>query len=108
MKIYPTRLHARLSALTRAISPPLLFSLRSTASNSGLLILVYKMAPGAESSTSSSEKWGVPHLTLSGYLRFWSIACYLVTFWLLFFKKEVPNCPFNPPVLGTESIRNIG
>jgi PAT family acetyl-CoA transporter-like MFS transporter 1 len=34
-------------------------------------------------------KWGVPHLTLAGYLKFWSIVCYSVTFWLLFFKKEV-------------------
>ncbi|KAF8831835.1 hypothetical protein HHX47_DHR1001227 [Lentinula edodes] len=42
----------------------------------------------AFNSVEFSEKWGVPHLTLSGYLRFWSIACYLVTFWLLFFKKE--------------------
>lgn len=34
-------------------------------------------------------KWGVPHLTLSAYLRFWSVVCYAVTLWLVFFKKEV-------------------
>ncbi|KAH9486676.1 putative membrane protein [Psilocybe cubensis] len=33
-------------------------------------------------------KWGVPHLTLSGYLRFWSVICFIVTLWLIFFKKE--------------------
>ncbi|KAF9569838.1 MFS general substrate transporter [Agrocybe pediades] len=42
----------------------------------------------AFNSEAFAQKWGVPHLTLSGYLRFWSIVCYLVTVWLIFFKKE--------------------
>ncbi|KAF9015444.1 acetyl-coenzyme A transporter 1 [Cyathus striatus] len=42
----------------------------------------------AFNSETFAEKWGVPRLTLSGYLRFWSIVCYAVTLWLLFFKKE--------------------
>ncbi|KAF5375270.1 hypothetical protein D9758_000085 [Tetrapyrgos nigripes] len=42
----------------------------------------------AFNSVEFTEKWGVPHLTLSAYLKFWSGVCYLVTFWLLFFKKE--------------------
>ncbi|THU91656.1 hypothetical protein K435DRAFT_759029 [Dendrothele bispora CBS 962.96] len=42
----------------------------------------------ALNSVEFTEKWGIPHLTLSAYLKFWSIVCYLVTFWLLFFKKE--------------------
>lgn len=31
-----------------------------------------------------------PLLTLAGYLRFWGIFCFIVTIWLLFFKKEDP------------------
>ncbi|TFK36781.1 acetyl-coenzyme A transporter 1-domain-containing protein [Crucibulum laeve] len=42
----------------------------------------------AFNSEAFAAKWGVPHLTLSAYLRFWSIVCYAVTLWLLFFKKE--------------------
>ncbi|KAF8912933.1 acetyl-coenzyme A transporter 1-domain-containing protein [Gymnopilus junonius] len=42
----------------------------------------------AFNSEAFAHKWGVPHLTLSGYLRFWSIICYIVTLWLVFFKKE--------------------
>lgn len=42
----------------------------------------------AFNSEAFAARWGVPQLSLSGYLRFWSIVCYLVTFWLLFFKKE--------------------
>ncbi|KAI5832121.1 hypothetical protein K523DRAFT_268445 [Schizophyllum commune Tattone D] len=34
------------------------------------------------------NKWGLPQLTLDVYLKFWSLVCYLVTLWLLFFKKE--------------------
>ncbi|KZP32438.1 hypothetical protein FIBSPDRAFT_723039 [Athelia psychrophila] len=34
------------------------------------------------------EKWGIPLLTLSTYLRFWSVICYAVTFWLIFFETE--------------------
>jgi PAT family acetyl-CoA transporter-like MFS transporter 1 len=36
-----------------------------------------------------SEKWGIPVLSLSTYLRFWSIICFSVTIWLTFFQKEV-------------------
>ncbi|KAF5392407.1 hypothetical protein D9757_002184 [Collybiopsis confluens] len=42
----------------------------------------------AFNSAEFAQKWGVPQLNLSAYLRFWSVVCYLVTFWLLFFKKE--------------------
>ncbi|KAF5356065.1 hypothetical protein D9756_004015 [Leucocoprinus leucothites] len=42
----------------------------------------------ALNSESFAEKWGFPRLTLSAYLKFWSAICYMVTFWLLFFKKE--------------------
>ncbi|KAG6857611.1 hypothetical protein H0H87_010179 [Tephrocybe sp. NHM501043] len=42
----------------------------------------------AFNSQEFATKWGVPHLTLSAYLKFWSVVCYTVTFWLLFFKKE--------------------
>uniref|UniRef100_A0A8H7YB05 MFS general substrate transporter n=1 Tax=Psilocybe cubensis TaxID=181762 RepID=A0A8H7YB05_PSICU len=42
----------------------------------------------AFNSEAFSLKWGVPHLTLSGYLRFWSVICFIVTLWLIFFKKE--------------------
>ncbi|KAF8746264.1 hypothetical protein AX14_000062 [Amanita brunnescens Koide BX004] len=42
----------------------------------------------AFNSEEFAKKWGVPQLTLGGYLRFWSIICYAVTCWLLFFKKE--------------------
>jgi hypothetical protein len=38
--------------------------------------------------TIISRKWGIPQLTLSAYLQFWSVVCYAVTLWLLFFKKE--------------------
>jgi len=34
------------------------------------------------------QKWGLPLLTLSTYLRFWSMICYVVTFWLVFFETE--------------------
>ncbi|KAF8973855.1 acetyl-coenzyme A transporter 1-domain-containing protein [Flammula alnicola] len=42
----------------------------------------------AFNSEGFSAKWGVPHLTLSGYLRFWSVICFAVTLWLVIFKKE--------------------
>jgi len=42
----------------------------------------------AFNSEAFAAKWGVPHLTLSAYLRFWSVVCYVVTLWLVFFKKE--------------------
>ncbi|CAA7259985.1 unnamed protein product [Cyclocybe aegerita] len=42
----------------------------------------------AFNSEAFAAKWGVPHLTLAGYLRFWSIVCFVVTLWLIIFKKE--------------------
>ncbi|PFH54736.1 hypothetical protein AMATHDRAFT_52526 [Amanita thiersii Skay4041] len=42
----------------------------------------------AFNSEAFAHKWGLPQLTLSAYLRFWSMVCYAITFWLLFFKKE--------------------
>ncbi|KAK7468607.1 hypothetical protein VKT23_003111 [Stygiomarasmius scandens] len=42
----------------------------------------------ALNSVEFTDKWGIPHLTLSVYLKFWSVICYLVTLWLLIFKKE--------------------
>jgi hypothetical protein len=41
------------------------------------------------SNIRNSQRWGLPLLTLSAYLRFWSVICYIVTFWLVFFEKEV-------------------
>lgn len=35
-----------------------------------------------------AQKWGIPQLTLSGYLQFWGVVCYAVTLWLLIFKRE--------------------
>ena len=45
--------------------------------------------PPAEPLCLLSEKWGIPVLSLSTYLRFWSIICFTVTIWLTFFQKEV-------------------
>ncbi|KAJ7693586.1 acetyl-coenzyme A transporter 1-domain-containing protein [Mycena rosella] len=42
----------------------------------------------AFNSEAFATKWGVPHLTLSAYLKFWFVMSYAVSFWLLFFKKE--------------------
>ncbi|KJA29317.1 hypothetical protein HYPSUDRAFT_1076308 [Hypholoma sublateritium FD-334 SS-4] len=42
----------------------------------------------AFNSEAFAAKWGVPHLTLEGYLRFWSIMCFIITIWLVIFKKE--------------------
>ncbi|KIM47934.1 hypothetical protein M413DRAFT_16004 [Hebeloma cylindrosporum] len=42
----------------------------------------------AFNSEAFAHKWGVPHLTLTAYLRFWCIVCYAVTLWLVLFKKE--------------------
>ena len=38
-----------------------------------------------------SQKWGLPLLTLSAYLRFWSFICLAVTLWLVFIEKEVSD-----------------
>ncbi|KAK0246401.1 acetyl-coenzyme A transporter 1-domain-containing protein [Armillaria nabsnona] len=42
----------------------------------------------AFNSREFTDQWGLPHLSLSAYLKFWGVASYLVTMWLLFFKKE--------------------
>ncbi|KAH9000952.1 acetyl-coenzyme A transporter 1-domain-containing protein [Lactarius hatsudake] len=42
----------------------------------------------ALNSEAFSERWGIPVLSLSTYLRFWSIVCFGVTIWLTFFQKE--------------------
>ncbi|KAH9026321.1 acetyl-coenzyme A transporter 1-domain-containing protein [Lactarius deliciosus] len=42
----------------------------------------------ALNSEAFSERWGIPVLSLSTYLRFWSIICFGVTIWLTFFQKE--------------------
>src|SRR5258705_13457390 len=38
-----------------------------------------------------SHRWGLPPLFLAAYLRFWSVIYYLLTAWLVIFKKEVWN-----------------
>ncbi|TFK57682.1 hypothetical protein OE88DRAFT_1619970 [Heliocybe sulcata] len=45
----------------------------------------------AFNSEAFAERWGIPRLMLGTYLRFWSVVCYLVTIWLLFFKKEATD-----------------
>ncbi|KAF8213573.1 acetyl-coenzyme A transporter 1-domain-containing protein [Mycena galopus ATCC 62051] len=42
----------------------------------------------AFNSEAFTTKWGVPHLTLSAYLKFWCVISYAVSLWLLFFKRE--------------------
>ncbi|EJD04363.1 uncharacterized protein FOMMEDRAFT_107026 [Fomitiporia mediterranea MF3/22] len=42
----------------------------------------------ALNSEAFAARWGVPVLTLSGYLKFWTFVCYAVTLWLVFVKKE--------------------
>ncbi|KAI0259004.1 acetyl-coenzyme A transporter 1-domain-containing protein [Gloeopeniophorella convolvens] len=42
----------------------------------------------ALNSEAFSQKWGIPLLTLTTYLRFWAIICFSVTIWLTFFQKE--------------------
>jgi MFS transporter, PAT family, solute carrier family 33 (acetyl-CoA transportor), member 1 len=53
-------------------------------------------------SVNYRAKWGVPHLTLGAYLQFWSIICFLVTFWLLIFKKEVCSISAKRSITGTD------
>ncbi|KAG8873460.1 hypothetical protein FS842_008583 [Serendipita sp. 407] len=50
----------------------------------------------AFNSEGFASKYGVPRLTLSTYLRFWSVVCYAVTAWLFFFKKEEPVAHDDP------------
>jgi hypothetical protein len=42
----------------------------------------------ALNSEAFSARWGTPILTLGAYFRFWSIACYGVTLWLVLVQKE--------------------
>ncbi|KAI0253363.1 acetyl-coenzyme A transporter 1-domain-containing protein [Lactifluus subvellereus] len=42
----------------------------------------------ALNSEDFSAKWGTPVLTLSAYLRFWSIVCFGVTIWLILVQRE--------------------
>ncbi|KAG1755060.1 acetyl-coenzyme A transporter 1 [Suillus paluster] len=42
----------------------------------------------ALNSEAFAERWGIPRLTLSTYLRLCSLLCFGVTFWLTFFEKE--------------------
>ncbi|KAF8500426.1 acetyl-coenzyme A transporter 1-domain-containing protein [Russula emetica] len=42
----------------------------------------------ALNSEAFSARWGTPILTLGTYLRFWSIACFGVTSWLVLVQKE--------------------
>jgi hypothetical protein len=42
----------------------------------------------ALNSEAFAEKWGIPRLELSTYLRFCSLLCFGVTFWLTFFETE--------------------
>ncbi|KAI0052048.1 hypothetical protein FA95DRAFT_1484294 [Auriscalpium vulgare] len=42
----------------------------------------------ALNSEAFSQKWGIPRLGLSTYLRFWCIISFSVTIWLTFFQKE--------------------
>jgi PAT family acetyl-CoA transporter-like MFS transporter 1 len=39
--------------------------------------------------SGDSEKWGVPMLSLTWYLRFWAAVCFAVAAGLLLFKTEV-------------------
>jgi len=47
----------------------------------------------ALNSEAFCEKWGIPRLSLSTYLRFCSIICFCVTIWLTFFQKERKEIP---------------
>ena len=79
---------AKLSASTQASSHHSLSSSHSAARNSRkffLFILKTRRLP----LTSCRRMLGIPVLTLRVYLRFWSIMCYSVTVWLMFFKREV-------------------
>ncbi|KAG2062077.1 hypothetical protein BDR06DRAFT_946175 [Suillus hirtellus] len=42
----------------------------------------------ALNSEAFAEKWGIPRLELSTWLRFCSLLCFGVTFWLTFFETE--------------------
>jgi len=60
------------------------------------------------SNIRNSQRWGLPLLTLSTYLRFWSVICYIVTFWLVFFEKEVSLVALLPHIQSVMSCCVIG
>jgi hypothetical protein len=108
MKTFPMLPPVKQSASTLAILPHLLCSWRLTVRHLGMLsddsfwptfLLIYRLIP--------SKKWGIPLLSLSTYLRFWSVICFSVTIWLMFFQKEVGIClalvdAINPPNLSAK------
>ncbi|KAH8120631.1 acetyl-coenzyme A transporter 1-domain-containing protein [Phellopilus nigrolimitatus] len=47
----------------------------------------------ALNSESFAENWGIPVLSLSTYLRFWTVVSYSITLWLIFVKKEDKTTP---------------
>ncbi|KZS90307.1 MFS general substrate transporter [Sistotremastrum niveocremeum HHB9708] len=60
----------------------------------------------AFSSPEFANMLGIPPLTLSVYLKFWSLVCYSVTVWLLFFKTEDPVASDDPD-LGVMKVYRI-
>ncbi|EIN13244.1 MFS general substrate transporter [Punctularia strigosozonata HHB-11173 SS5] len=61
----------------------------------------------ALNSQNFSDKWGIPRLELATYLRFWTVICYCVTIWLLFFKKEDPESHSDEPMSIKVVYKNI-
>lgn len=57
---------------------------------------------------SHSNKWGFPLLTLSAYLRFWSVICYAVTIWLIFFETEVSGAVTLNPSINNDDLHPTG
>ncbi|TFL03674.1 MFS general substrate transporter [Pterulicium gracile] len=55
----------------------------------------------ALNSEAFTSKWGIPLLTLSAYLKFWSLVCFTVTIGLLFFKKEGKESEEDDMSIGT-------
>ncbi|KIY45232.1 MFS general substrate transporter [Fistulina hepatica ATCC 64428] len=53
------------------------------------------------------DKWGLPYISLSGYMKFWSFICYGVTVWLLFFKKEDKEPPHHDEMSLKETYKTI-
>ncbi|KZV95602.1 MFS general substrate transporter [Exidia glandulosa HHB12029] len=53
-----------------------------------------------------TSKWGIPRLTLTTYMGFWSIMCIAVTLILLFLKKEDP-VPSDDPDLNLKKVYGI-
>jgi hypothetical protein len=66
----------------------------------GLQLIYFQLTP------ISSTKWGVPRMTLTGYLRFWCLMSYGVTLWLIFFKKEASLIIYVLICLGNHSLQD--